>query len=199
MVQIRTDISFFHRSGPCPPCPQTVRSVCHCGNAPAKLLRCGNRKWSCGKLCGKTLNCSEHVCKLPCHEGDCPPCNKKSTRRCRCGAEEALRPCSDPPFDCGRVCGKPFACGHHFCQKVCHGGQDCGPCPLTNRRSCPCGKKEVSNVSCTAEIPGNFSCSVGLRLLRFVNLSVISNGHYTALLDSSVRLRPLSRTKTEVV
>ena len=105
-------------------------------------------------MCGKALNCAEHSCKLPCHAGACPPCNKKSLRRCRCGGEEALRPCSDPPFDCGNVCGKAFACGSHVCERVCHDGDDCGPCPLTNRRSCPCGKKQVSNVSCTADIPG---------------------------------------------
>ena len=141
--------------GPCPPCPQTIENTCHCGKAPPKLLRCGNRKWSCGKLCSKSLNCQEHVCKLPCHEGPCLPCNKKSAKRCRCGRNEELRPCSDPPFDCGQVCGKRFSCGNHVCERICHDGGDCGPCPLTNRRSCPCGKKEVSNVSCTADIPGS--------------------------------------------
>lgn len=39
-----------------------------------------------------------------------------------------------------QVCGAPFACGLHICEKVCHAGP-CGDgeCPL-QVRSCPCGK-----------------------------------------------------------
>lgn len=63
--------------GPCPPCPKTVPSArCHCGKAAPSTRRCFDRNWSCGQPCGRTLNCGQHPCPNPCHEGECEPCTK---------------------------------------------------------------------------------------------------------------------------
>ena len=56
-------------AGPCPPCPQTVKVMCHCKKTKPELRRCGASEWSCGKPCMKTLSCGRHQCSLPCHKG----------------------------------------------------------------------------------------------------------------------------------
>ncbi|ONK67921.1 uncharacterized protein A4U43_C05F5220 [Asparagus officinalis] len=43
-------------------------------------------------------------------------------------------------------------CGRHRCERGCHEGE-CGECPLTGRRTCPCGKKEYKGVACDVEVP----------------------------------------------
>ena len=44
-----------------------------------------------------------------------------------------------------------FPCGHHSCERVCHAG-DCGACPRTGERVCPCGRtKHV--LPCTKDVP----------------------------------------------
>ena len=49
------------------------------------------------------------------------------------------------------MCNKILSCGHHHCEIVCHSGE-CGTCPRSGERKCPCGK--TSHVlPCTEEIP----------------------------------------------
>lgn len=126
--------------GPCPPCPQTVNGVCYCEKE-RKKVRCSAAKWSCGQQCKKLLLCKSHKCENTCHPDDCPPCSYVSVQSCQCGAEKAKRPCNNPSWQCKKVCNKPFSCGYHKCEKVCHSGS-CGTCPNSGTRSCPCGANQ---------------------------------------------------------
>lgn len=126
--------------GPCPPCPQMVNGICYCEKE-QKKVRCSAAKWSCGQQCKKTLLCQTHKCELLCHEEECPPCSYTSVQPCQCGAEKTKRPCDDPFWHCKKVCHKPFSCGYHKCEKVCHSGS-CEECPNSGMRSCPCGANQ---------------------------------------------------------
>eukprot|EP00897_Mesotaenium_endlicherianum_P009425 jgi/Mesen1/8510/ME000480S07858 len=137
--------------GPCPPCPQLVRSRCHCGKA-SDLKRCGHHEFSCAKPCRRQLACGVHSCEATCHAGECPPCLKESTFACRCGRVQEVRPCGARHFSCEQKCGKPLPCGRHACEVECHAGA-CGECPLSGRRSCPCGKVEYATLACDRPAP----------------------------------------------
>src|SRR3546814_19359324 len=58
-----------------------------------------------------------------------------------------MRPCAEKEYVCNSVCGRPYACGNHKCEKVCHSG-DCGECALAGDRQCYCGKKTFKKYSC---------------------------------------------------
>lgn len=137
--------------GPCPPCPKNVSNSCHCGQQPPKTRRCSAKAWSCGQPCGHTLSCGHHSCQESCHPGDCSPCPRKSRQSCSCGANIHLRECAQPVWHCNKVCNKLHSCGHHRCQKICHKGE-CGPCPSSGLRTCPCGKTSHA-LPCTQDIP----------------------------------------------
>ena len=125
--------------GPCPPCPKMVKSDCHCGRSAPAVRRCYERQWSCGKPCGRTLDCGQHPCPQTCHQGPCQPCQKTSVQLCRCQRHQRQCDCASPSWTCDDTCGKPLACGHHLCDVVCHPGA-CPACPLSQTRTCPCGK-----------------------------------------------------------
>lgn len=127
------------RAGPCPPCPQMVRMYCHCRRCTPQMKRCGASAWSCGQVCGQVLACGQHKCSQPCHAGPCLPCAQTSVQPCLCGRNKSLRACAEHQWQCTEVCGRPYACGSHKCEKVCHRG-NCGPCPRSGPRHCPCGK-----------------------------------------------------------
>ncbi|XP_011560522.3 NF-X1-type zinc finger protein NFXL1 [Plutella xylostella] len=126
--------------GPCPPCPQMVNGVCYCEKE-HKKVRCSSAKWSCGSPCRRLLSCKSHKCENTCHVGDCPPCTYTSVQSCQCGAEKVKRPCNDPKWRCLKPCNKPFSCGYHKCEEICH-SSDCGLCPNSGMRSCPCGANQ---------------------------------------------------------
>lgn len=137
--------------GPCPPCPSMVQSKCYCGSQPAQTRRCSAKAWSCGKPCGGLLRCGQHTCEEPCHADECKPCPRQSLQPCLCGSGKKKRFCADPTWQCDKVCGKAYSCGHHECKKVCHSGE-CGKCPSSGPRTCPCGK--TSHIlPCTEKIP----------------------------------------------
>jgi hypothetical protein len=71
-------------AGACPPCPQTVRVSCYCGQSSPTVKRCSAAAWACGKTCGRRLACGIHACALACHPGDCAPCAKTSIQSCAC-------------------------------------------------------------------------------------------------------------------
>mmetsp|Transcript_32563 Transcript_32563/g.52758 ORF Transcript_32563/g.52758 Transcript_32563/m.52758 type:complete len:944 (-) Transcript_32563:401-3232(-) len=126
--------------GPCPPCPQTVIVKCFCGKK-SSTQRCGRHAFSCNAPCLRTLNCGIHKCGSACHAGDCMPCQRVTTLKCRCGLTTEERACGDRDFQCAQVCNRPLGCGKHKCGEVCHTGV-CPPCPLSGIRTCPCGKEE---------------------------------------------------------
>ncbi|CAK8683714.1 NF-X1-type zinc finger protein NFXL1-like [Clavelina lepadiformis] len=138
--------------GPCPPCPQTVQLRCHCGKQKPASRRCGSGKWSCGKICGKLLSCNKHKCESVCHSDECTPCTQTSIQDCTCGAEKQTRPCSEPHWNCGKVCDKLLSCGFHKCEKSCHAPGQCYECPRSGVRACPCGKTNFHNLKCTEKV-----------------------------------------------
>lgn len=99
----------------------------------------------CSLPCLKRLPCGRHLCKAKCHSGPCPPCSAVIHQKCFCGSAERDVPCSEaegPSYSCGRICGRPLACGHHTCPLPCHDGP-CPPCPNQPPRTCFCGKKRT--------------------------------------------------------
>ncbi|CAL4139138.1 unnamed protein product, partial [Meganyctiphanes norvegica] len=137
--------------GPCPPCPKMVSNSCHCGKEKPQPRRCCSKEWSCGKACGHLMTCGHHPCEEACHTGSCKPCPRQSQQSCHCGASTTLRNCAEPEWQCQKVCGKKYSCGHHACKEICHSGS-CGDCPASGERKCPCGKTSHS-LPCTKEIP----------------------------------------------
>lgn len=89
--------------GPCPPCPKTVKTNCHCGKQGPKPQRCSNKYWSCNAKCDKPLVCNKHHCEEICHPGDCPPCREESVQKCKCGAKQRKQPCTTPVWQCEKV------------------------------------------------------------------------------------------------
>ncbi|XP_050511644.1 NF-X1-type zinc finger protein NFXL1 [Diabrotica virgifera virgifera] len=137
--------------GPCPPCPVTVNVSCYCGRQQPRTQRCSKKEWSCNNVCDKPLECNKHNCPNPCHPGECQPCPKKSIQKCICKAQQKLRECASPVWQCDKVCNKPLECGHHKCEEICHEGV-CDMCPLAKLRTCPCGKTTYQ-LPCTQETP----------------------------------------------
>jgi len=137
--------------GPCPPCPQTVTTSCHCGQARPTVRRCSAASWSCGEKCGHALGCGVHPCGDTCHPGDCQPCSMTSVQSCECLKTKEPRQCASPVFKCGTPCGKLLSCGYHSCDLICHPGS-CPPCPLSLDRLCPCGKS-TTRLPCTEATP----------------------------------------------
>ena len=82
-----------------------------------------------GKPCGKQLNCKQHRCPQPCHEGECPPCCKTSVQLCKCRRHQKTCDCAAPAWMCEEKCGKPLECGHHVCDQICC--SSCPPCSLS--------------------------------------------------------------------
>ncbi|XP_044731524.1 NF-X1-type zinc finger protein NFXL1 [Chrysoperla carnea] len=136
--------------GPCPPCPQTTNTYCHCGKEQC-FRRCSNKLWSCGSKCGAVLSCGRHNCTKKCHDGPCPPCPKQSQQKCECQRQIQLRECASPKWQCEEVCNKILDCKKHKCEVKCHAGS-CEPCPLTKPRVCSCGKQQYI-LPCTEETP----------------------------------------------
>lgn len=177
-------------AGPCVPCTAMgPMQDCFCGRN-SSTKRCQDTDyesgWSCGEICGDLLPCGEHTCPQPCHEGFCGSCEAKVEARCYCGKVETTMLCSSRDeeldsqmlrddkeeaaaedwtgcFNCGELCGRPFDCGVHFCQKSCH-AQDArkAHCPKSADvvLNCPCGKTPLTKTpgysprtSCEDPIP----------------------------------------------
>uniref|UniRef100_A0A8C9UAF6 Transcriptional repressor NF-X1 n=1 Tax=Scleropages formosus TaxID=113540 RepID=A0A8C9UAF6_SCLFO len=150
-------------SGVCPPCQLRTKQVCYCGMVSQEVL-CGTNKenfdgfghFSCGKPCGKLLDCGNHDCQQPCHSAPCQSCPRlpQLVSSCPCGqtplakllelGDVERRSCTDPIPSCGKTCGKPLPCGSsvtiHVCENICHEGS-CGPCSLMSTAKCRCGFK----------------------------------------------------------
>lgn len=131
--------------GPCPPCPQMIKTSCCCNKSPEKMIRCSQKQWHCSKKCSAKLSCGVHFCAEICHSGNCPPCTKSAKRKCNCGAQSKEVRCDQGDWACKKVCGKFYECGHHQCEKICHLGV-CGDCPMSFK-TCGCGKTTL-NASC---------------------------------------------------
>ena len=128
-----------------------MTTECHCGKT-SQDRQCtadSAEKFSCGEVCGLTLDCDNHQCEAVCHPGDCAPCPLSPDRvtTCPCGktllqGDRARTSCTDDIPLCGAVCDKLLPCGPpsspHRCQAKCHLGP-CPPCPLSTTVRCRCG------------------------------------------------------------
>ncbi|ESK87323.1 shuttle craft like transcriptional regulator [Moniliophthora roreri MCA 2997] len=128
----------------------------------------GELNVSCGGKCEKPLACGKHTCQRVCHLGECSPCEESETLSCWCDKTERQGRCGEGEmwagslgcderqqpseglgrwgFSCDTLCGKPYDCGEHFCERKCHPtsrNMARGHCPLSpdRVRTCPCGKK----------------------------------------------------------
>ena len=155
--------------GPCPPCPVMVMNSCYCTKSDSVSRRCSNKHWSCNKACNKLLGCKQHLCQTICHANECAPCTKQSIQFCKCKKQRKEVSCTTPVWQCEQVswahevflrssfhhlklisttqiCGKEYSCGFHKCQVVCHPSGQCGECPKSLKRSCPCGKSSTPSL-----------------------------------------------------
>ncbi|KAF2099141.1 hypothetical protein NA57DRAFT_17422, partial [Rhizodiscina lignyota] len=168
-------------AGPCPPCPNMGPSqMCFCGRETV-TKRCIDTDyengWTCGAVCGELMPCGEHYCTRSCHEGLCGACEEMVDVKCYCGKVERQMWCCDRQeektsrlelahgqdadgeeswigsFDCGQICGRPYDCGSHICEKTCHPLDAATPhCPKSPDivTHCPCGKTLLSDISNSA-------------------------------------------------
>ncbi|KAG0211794.1 FKBP12-associated protein [Mortierella sp. NVP41] len=122
-------------SEPCPPCIMLVAKQCMCRKSKMPNVPCYKSNPSCGKVCGKGLDCG-HKCTKSCHSGEC----------------------TTPPSDvCNQPCPKPRkSCGHR-CGVACHGDTPCPedtPCPVIMPSTCKCGHLSMDSAcNATAENP----------------------------------------------
>lgn len=156
--------------GPCPPCKAFAPPrICPCGKKTI-TTRCSDQKslYTCGQRCGKPLKCLRHRCDKTCHVGPCDSCEVRIEASCFCKKKTEVVVCGDMAvkgevnaqdgiFSCSSPCGKPLACGNHFCKETCHPGV-CGDCDLLPSRitSCYCGKSSLQvdeRKSCLDPIP----------------------------------------------
>ncbi|XP_059163306.1 transcriptional repressor NF-X1-like [Physella acuta] len=164
-------------AGPCPPCDVSKTQECFCKRATRNAL-CGTEEFKmigfcCEKICGRTLDCGNHICESSCHPGDCGSCNLKPALllTCCCGktplselTSSKRDSCLDPVPTCEQICNKPMSCGSqtepHLCDKKCHNG-DCGPCNKDTLMKCECGaieKKVPCEVAVTFNDKNPFKC-----------------------------------------
>ncbi|KAF9914907.1 FKBP12-associated protein [Lobosporangium transversale] len=123
-------------SEPCPPCIMLVPKECMCKKTLMPNVPCHKNNPSCGKVCGKRLDCNLHTCIKSCHSGGC----------------------LSPPTDvCHQPCPKPRkSCGHK-CGMTCHGDTPCPedqPCSVIVPSSCKCGHLTMESAcNATTENP----------------------------------------------
>ncbi|RNF00413.1 transcription factor-like protein [Trypanosoma rangeli] len=114
----------FCHSGACPPCVRdpSIIVTCPCGYVPLTVMRtrCSDPIPTCGKSCGRVLDCQRHTCQALCHEGACEPCQQRALTKCVCGATQKLVPCTaQDGFCCNIICKAKLSCGKHTCRAKC--------------------------------------------------------------------------------
>ncbi|RKO89941.1 hypothetical protein BDK51DRAFT_13552, partial [Blyttiomyces helicus] len=139
----------------CPSDPAVIRR-CPCGTKTVDELTHGNCRQTCEDpiptcdgVCKKVLFCG-HRCEVPCHVGECPPCQESMVIPCRCGRTHPSIPCStlerDPatgeplPPLCDRVCTTMRHCRRHRCGDRCCPVVDFHVCDLVCAKTLRCGK-----------------------------------------------------------
>ncbi|KAJ8375129.1 hypothetical protein SKAU_G00057090 [Synaphobranchus kaupii] len=166
----------------CQPCPLLVQQVCYCG-VQSREVPCGTDRdnfdgaghFSCQKLCGKQLDCGNHLCQQPCHPGPCPSCPQlpRLVRSCPCGQTplskllelgySERRSCTDPVPSCGEDLWKTPAlrvqrhhphcrCGLKTKEVPCTSIQNEGELVFTCERRCSkkrsCGRHKCNELCC---------------------------------------------------
>uniref|UniRef100_A0A182J7B9 Uncharacterized protein n=1 Tax=Anopheles atroparvus TaxID=41427 RepID=A0A182J7B9_ANOAO len=119
--------------GECAPCADSPSMVlsCPCGR---QAIEAGSRTScldpvpTCTANCGKKLTCgpagAHHCCDARCHRGECPPCKKSTTVKCRCGNMAQPMKCKDlttraDDARCKKRCVRRRSCAKHKCNQLC--------------------------------------------------------------------------------
>lgn len=140
-------------TGACRPCKLTAENVtsCPCGKMPivaGERASCLDPIPTCNGICGRTLKCgppaSPHHCASKCHTGNCPPCNKQTAVKCRCGHMDQMIKCRQlvtraDDARCKKRCTKKRSCGKHKCAQECCIDID-HICPMPCNHTLSCGK-----------------------------------------------------------
>ncbi|CBY21125.1 unnamed protein product [Oikopleura dioica] len=117
-----------HSDESCPPCTVLTEKRCNCGKEVRRNIPCHLNVVSCGRPCGRALDCG-HTCPKICHEGECiTEENQVCQQKC-----QQIRP----------TCG-------HICAKKCHTGSACEPfdyCEVKIPLKCAC-KRRTQNFLC---------------------------------------------------
>ncbi|XP_053672824.1 protein shuttle craft [Anopheles nili] len=139
--------------GECDPCadaPERVLS-CPCGRQAIERdsrTSCLDPIPTCSGNCGRKLKCgppgANHCCEVPCHRGDCPPCKKSTTVKCRCGSMDQPMKCKDlttraDDARCKKRCVRRRSCAKHKCNQLCCIDFD-HICPKTCSLPLSCGR-----------------------------------------------------------
>lgn len=107
----------------CPPCQLPMPVECM-GKHEVGQFPCSDVKpYSCGRICGRELDCDNHICQRKCHVVQ--------------GAPDSVRRgenCQSCESDCGKH--RPAGCPHP-CLQQCHPGP-CPPCTAMVRMRCHC-------------------------------------------------------------
>ncbi|KYN44046.1 Protein shuttle craft [Trachymyrmex septentrionalis] len=138
--------------GACEPCSLTPERVtmCCCGQTPLTEKResCMDPVPTCDKICSKRLRCGQpnnpHICKAPCHLGECPECDLNTDVKCRCGNMDREIACKDltskaDDARCEKRCKKKRTCGKHNCNQLCCIDIE-HICPLPCSKTLSCGR-----------------------------------------------------------
>ncbi|GLI68797.1 hypothetical protein VaNZ11_013294, partial [Volvox africanus] len=144
--------------GDCAKCRVMGDFRCRC-TAETRRLQCGDRDYQCGRVCGKSLACSNHKCETVCHSGPCGTCPFSGVRTCPCGKNtyDGLT-CADKVPSCGGTCGKLLPCGVHRCNDRCHQGECSKQCRGPALKHCRCGKSQ-KEVLCFQEFTCERRCT----------------------------------------
>ncbi|XP_076446589.1 NF-X1-type zinc finger protein NFXL1-like [Babylonia areolata] len=117
---------------PCPPCQVPVPVECM-GKHEISQFPCSEvRPHSCGRKCGRGLECGNHTCQLDCHVVHGAPDGMQAGENCQA---------------CESACEKarPEGCSHS-CLQACHPGA-CPPCSAMVRMRCHCNAV-VKHIPC---------------------------------------------------
>ncbi|XP_037957533.1 protein shuttle craft [Teleopsis dalmanni] len=139
--------------GECRTCKVSPENVTTCPCGKTSILKeqresCLDPIPVCENVCGKVLRCGKpahpHSCTSKCHAGNCPPCNKQTAVKCRCGHMDQMIKCRQlstraDDARCKKRCVKKRSCGKHKCNQECCIDID-HICPLPCNYTLSCGK-----------------------------------------------------------
>lgn len=118
---------------PCPPCQVPIPKQCIGLHEISKFPCSEVRDYSCGRKCGRKLDCGNHTCSKECHLVTNAPDTVQHGDNC----EECEAGCQKP---------RPEGCTHSCPTMKCHPGP-CPPCKQMLRMRCHC-QISVQHVQC---------------------------------------------------
>ena len=160
-----------------PHCPRSPDVIfrCPCGKTPLQDIssearsRCEDPIPNCDKKCSKKLRCG-HFCQQVCHSDECMPCLLTVEITCRCGRTHSSSVChqgTEHRPQCMRACKASLNCGRHECgERCCSGEKKAAERQATKRKLRPLGAARAIDEGFEAEHICTRSCG---RLLKCGN------------------------------